>query len=473
MAAGAGKSAMARQQAALSPGWWWNSNHVYVFLLLTGIVLSLASAAVLILGKKLLNEARLSRLPNWFRWLLAVPVGLGVSQIAEVIAKLLFTLPEIAVNHELIFHPYFNAVVWLAWEPILFLIIAAAVAPPTWRFFALVILAMLKVVVAAINARTDVLSYLAHPSEIVIDPVTGAPVWFEALANVLGALLICTLVALFWLARRTPLSARRALEKKVSGELPDNRSIHGSSSESARPVDSSAELPSSLQSGPARTQQREPKTDPVGTYTPSVAAHPNRSHDHNAADFHSLDELADAIDSVIETAKQRELPFCGNTAARVLIHYTSSDAWRDLKLDRPRDWLALVPSLVLRALWVVRLGYLRVHLDDLDASRGLTLEEQLQRASAWADLLLFLVDYLIESCGMSRESIDERVRRTDRAKYLALTVTVETIRDLAQRLADPDKIIAGQQHDMIERALHEIDTQLHEFRFAIGELVGE
>jgi hypothetical protein len=180
------------QAAALSLQWWtWAHARVAIPLML--VIVANATAIFVPIGK-FLDERCISSLPGWLRWILVLPAALLFSALAEMLARFLFAAIELGLNHKLVFEPHFNGLIYCAWEPVIFVVAGAIMAPKERRYLALALLVALRIAVAGTNIYRDVSSYPSQLNETLIDPGTGAPLWWEAGANGLSVFFLILLV---------------------------------------------------------------------------------------------------------------------------------------------------------------------------------------------------------------------------------------------------------------------------------------
>ena len=157
------------------------------------------STAILIPSLKLLTPPRLSRLPNWLRWVLVLPMAFFVGQIAETVPRLLFATIEIIINHHLTFKPGFNCLTWQAYSPIFF-VIGGMLMAPSHRVAVLLTLDALKIAVAIFNLHTT-LSFINRGGRWErLDPILNSPLWWNASVYVLCIILLI-LTGIYFVAR--------------------------------------------------------------------------------------------------------------------------------------------------------------------------------------------------------------------------------------------------------------------------------
>jgi hypothetical protein len=192
------------EKGALNLNWWTWDHARGAFAIIFLIIL--VASSILVPISKILEQKRLDRLPDWLRWLLVLPTALVVYTLAEVVARVLFAVLEIAVNHELVFKPHFDAIVWLTYEPLVFVMAGAQMAPRKWGLMAFALLALFKMLVAGINCVHDLASLRGHPLECMTDPITGAPIWWEVGANGFCVLLLVAFLVAFRTASEPPMT---------------------------------------------------------------------------------------------------------------------------------------------------------------------------------------------------------------------------------------------------------------------------
>ncbi len=165
-----------RMEAHLQPASWdWIRAVVgssFVILMITsGIMLPL---------ERLFEPRKLGRLPAWSRWLLVLPAAFLSGLIAEVVPRMLFALMEIIVNHELLFRPGFDFLIWQLWGPLLFVAGGVQMAPRL-KFVAFLVVGGLKIGVATTNFVRDLSFVHGGGPWSAVDPMTNSPVWWNAI----------------------------------------------------------------------------------------------------------------------------------------------------------------------------------------------------------------------------------------------------------------------------------------------------
>ncbi len=145
----------------------------------SAVVVVVASGVAIAGVAKVLAPHRLKRLPGWLRWLLVVPAAFLVGLVAETTARIAFAGIELVANHELLFRPGVDSLVWQLWAP-LFFVAGGLQLAPSHHVSVFVALAGFKVVVAASNLAT-VLGFTQRGGAwSTLDPVTRAPLWWNA-----------------------------------------------------------------------------------------------------------------------------------------------------------------------------------------------------------------------------------------------------------------------------------------------------
>ncbi|MDD2715176.1 MAG: hypothetical protein PHW04_04705 [Candidatus Wallbacteria bacterium] len=137
------------------------------------------SSAILIPSLKLFNLPRLTRLPSWFRWVMVLPAAFIMGLFSEFIPRLIFTIIEVVINHQLTFKPGFDYLTWQAYAPIFFIIGGLKIAPShSSRVFAA--LGGLKITMAIINIYTIIKFINGGGEWDRLDPVCNSPLWWNA-----------------------------------------------------------------------------------------------------------------------------------------------------------------------------------------------------------------------------------------------------------------------------------------------------
>jgi hypothetical protein len=156
----------------------------FFVVLMSGIVLAPLS--------KLLAPERLQRLPYRLRWILVIPAAFLMGFAAEVVSRLLFAAGEIVSNHELLFRPGVDSLIWQVWAPLLFVAGGLQLAPSR-QVLVFLLLGGIRMVVALVNLAV-VLNFVHHGGPwSALDPVTRSPIWWNASMYVLCILLLASL----------------------------------------------------------------------------------------------------------------------------------------------------------------------------------------------------------------------------------------------------------------------------------------
>src|SRR5216683_4009584 len=97
---------------------------------------------------------------------------------------MLFALLEISVNHELLFRPGFDFLIWQLWAPLLFVAGGVQMAPKL-KLGAFLVVGGLKIGVATTNFARDL--WFVHGGGLwsAVDPTTNSPVWWNAIVYTL------------------------------------------------------------------------------------------------------------------------------------------------------------------------------------------------------------------------------------------------------------------------------------------------
>lgn len=164
------------------------------------LVILVIAGGIMMPVEKLLEPRKLDRLPDWSRWLLVLPTAFASGLLAEVVPRMLFALMEIIVNHELLFRPGFDFVIWQLWAP-LFFVAGGVQMAPRLKFPAFVVVGGFKIAIAGTNFYRDLASVLHGTPWGAVEPITSSPIWWNAIVY---ALCIASLIALgFFLARHS------------------------------------------------------------------------------------------------------------------------------------------------------------------------------------------------------------------------------------------------------------------------------
>jgi hypothetical protein len=153
------------------PSWDW-----IVAVLVSTFVILLITSGVMMPLEKLLDPRRLDRLPLWSRWLLVVPTAFASGFAAEIVPRMLFALLEIIVNHELLFRPGFDFLIWQLWAP-LFFVAGAVQMAPRLKFSTFLVVGGLKIAVATTNFARDLRFVHGGGPWSAADPTTNSPLW--------------------------------------------------------------------------------------------------------------------------------------------------------------------------------------------------------------------------------------------------------------------------------------------------------
>ena len=156
------------------PSWGW----ITAVLVSTVVILPIASGVMMPL-EKLLNPRRLHRLPPWSRWLLVIPAAFASGFAAEIVPRVLFALLEIIVNHELLFRPGFDILIWQLWAP-LFFVAGGVQMAPRLKFSTFLVVGGLKIAVATANSVRDLRFVHAGGPWSAPDPTTASPLWWAS-----------------------------------------------------------------------------------------------------------------------------------------------------------------------------------------------------------------------------------------------------------------------------------------------------
>ena len=157
-----------------APSWDW----IRAVALSSLVVLTVAGAIMTPLSR-FTEPKRLNRLPAWLRWTLVLPGVFVAAYIAETLPRLLFALIEIAVNHQLLFRPGVDSVIWQFWSPLFFVAMAVILAPHH-KFATFIVIGGLKIAVAVANI-VQVVQFVGNGgSWDRVDPITSSPLWWNA-----------------------------------------------------------------------------------------------------------------------------------------------------------------------------------------------------------------------------------------------------------------------------------------------------
>jgi hypothetical protein len=191
------------------PSWDW------LRAVLVSSFLSLgASGAILIPLSRLFKPAKLARLPNWLRWLLVLPVALVTGLIGEVIPRIVFAAIEVILNHELLFRPGVDSLIWQLWVPLLFVAGGVTMAP-RYKFCVFLAVGGLKITVAATNLLTALRFVTGGGSWSTLDPVTNSPIWWNSVLYV-ACILVLGAFGIF-LGRQSLMNKRERDDQQRPG----------------------------------------------------------------------------------------------------------------------------------------------------------------------------------------------------------------------------------------------------------------
>jgi len=189
--------------AHLQPASW---DWIRAVLVSTLVILTISSGIIMPL-ERLFEQRKLERLPAWSRWLLVLPTAFVSGYVAEVVPRLLFSVMEIVLNHELLFRPGFDALVWQLWAPLFFVAGGLQIAP-AHKFVVFLLVGGLKIAVATTNLVRDLQFVRGNGPWSAADPITNSPLWWNAIVYPLCIALLSTLGYLL---------ARQAMQNTLDG----------------------------------------------------------------------------------------------------------------------------------------------------------------------------------------------------------------------------------------------------------------
>ncbi len=166
-------------------------------------VILIITSSILMPLEKLLEPRRLDRLPPWSRWFLVLPTAFASGFVAEIVPRMFFAVLEIVVNHELMFRPGFDFLIWQLWAP-LFFVAGGIQMAPRFKFSTFLVVGGVKIAVAATNFGRDLRFVHGGGPWTAMDPTTNSPLWWDAIVY---TVCIGFLIALGWFL------GRQALEK--------------------------------------------------------------------------------------------------------------------------------------------------------------------------------------------------------------------------------------------------------------------
>jgi hypothetical protein len=191
---------MGRMQTHLQPASW---DWIKAVVVSTFVILMITSGIMMPL-EKMLEPRKLDRLPLWSRWLLVLPTAFASGFVAEIVPRMLFALMEIIVNHELLFRPGFDFLIWQLWAP-LFFVAGGVQMAPRLKFSTFLVVGGLKIAVATTSFARDLWFVHGGGPWSAVDPTTNSPLWWDAIVY---TLCVASLVALGLFL------ARQAIEKR-------------------------------------------------------------------------------------------------------------------------------------------------------------------------------------------------------------------------------------------------------------------
>jgi hypothetical protein len=149
--------------------------------------------------EKLIDPRRLDRLPPWSRWVLVLPTAFASGLIAEMIPRMLFAVMEMSVNHELLFRPGFDFVIWQLWAPLIFVVGGVQMAP-RFKFSTFLVIGGSKIAVSTINLVRGWWFIHRDGSWAAVDPTTNSPIWWNEI--IYSTCITCLFALGFLLARQ-------------------------------------------------------------------------------------------------------------------------------------------------------------------------------------------------------------------------------------------------------------------------------
>jgi hypothetical protein len=176
-------------------------------VLVSAFVVLIISSGILIPASKLFDQDRLSRLPSWLRWILVLPTAICMGLVGEMIPRLVFATGEILVNHNLLFKPGVDELIWAFWAPLLFVAGGVTMAPK-YKFSTFIMVGGLKLVVAVRDLVMSLIFVSHGGSWESLDQDTNSPLWWNSIAYILCIIALLTFGWLLASQSRKEMSKR-------------------------------------------------------------------------------------------------------------------------------------------------------------------------------------------------------------------------------------------------------------------------
>jgi hypothetical protein len=122
----------------------------------------------------------ISKMPNWLRWILVIPIAFIADLAAQSIYQLIFSY----LNPFEALRPYTDELIWRFFSSLIF-IFAGLIMAPKHRFTVACILIVFKSAIALFNIYR--LSTFLYDGASLMEPVyiTKAPIWWSLLVHIL------------------------------------------------------------------------------------------------------------------------------------------------------------------------------------------------------------------------------------------------------------------------------------------------